>query len=68
MSSGNFQKTLLNNFTIFTTLKENKIILHQYIYIYIYIFFFLIFISFNYLVCHDIHSHFEYIFVPAENK
>jgi len=29
MSSGNFQKAFLNNFTIFITLKENKIILHQ---------------------------------------
>jgi len=30
MSSGNFQKAFLNNFTIFITLKGNKIILHQY--------------------------------------
>ena len=30
MSSGNFEKAFLNNFTIFITLKENKIILHQY--------------------------------------
>jgi len=29
MSSGNFQKAFLNNFTIFITLKENKIILHH---------------------------------------
>jgi len=29
MSSGNFQKAFLNNFTIFITLKGNKIILHQ---------------------------------------
>jgi len=31
MSSGNFQKAFLNNFTIFITLKGNKIILHQYV-------------------------------------
>jgi len=30
MSSGNFQKAFLNNFTIFITLKGNKIILHQH--------------------------------------
>jgi len=29
MSSGNFQKAFLNNFTIFITLKGNKIILHH---------------------------------------
>jgi len=29
MSSGNFQKAFLNNFTIFITLKKNKIILHH---------------------------------------
>jgi len=29
MSSGNFQKAFLNNFIIFITLKENKIILHH---------------------------------------
>jgi len=29
MSSGNFEKAFLNNFTIFITLKENKTILHQ---------------------------------------
>ena len=29
MSSGNFQKDFLNNFTIFITLKGNKIILHH---------------------------------------
>jgi len=29
MSSGNFQKTFLNNLTIFITLKENEIIAHQ---------------------------------------
>jgi len=29
MSSGNFQKAFLKNFTIFITLKGNKIILHQ---------------------------------------
>jgi len=29
MSSGNFQKAFLNNFTIFITLKENNIILHH---------------------------------------
>jgi len=29
MSSRNFQKAFLNNFTIFITLKGNKIILHQ---------------------------------------
>jgi len=29
MSSGNFQKAFLNNFSIFITPKGNKIILHQ---------------------------------------
>jgi len=29
MSSGNFQKAFLHNFTIFITLKGNKIILHH---------------------------------------
>jgi len=29
MSIGNFQKAFFNNFTIFITLKENKIILHR---------------------------------------
>jgi len=30
MSSGNFQKAFLKNFTIFITLKRNKIILHHF--------------------------------------